>query len=353
MGGSVGLKGTDGDMHRRAVELGAQPVAPQRALEFLQHLSDPAALTLLAAPGPMGGDTVVQARLACTVIGAAAGPTTPEDTRRIAAEMLAAGAELIAFVGGDGTARDICDAVGLAHPVVAVPAGVKVYSGVFAVSPRAAAEMVDGWLSGCDLGEEEVLDIDEDAFRDGRLDSRLYGALLVPQIAPLIQGGKQAFGGISQRQAKQEVGAYLAEGLKPETLYLLGPGTTVKALADALGLAKTLLGVDAVYNGELVGTDLNERAILKLLAAHPNAAIVVAPLGGNGFILGRGNKQFTPVVIRQVGADQLMVISTKQKLGSLKCLRVDTGDRDLDEQLAGYRSVLVGYRYSKMMPVEC
>jgi len=353
MGGSVGLKGTDGEMHRRAMELGAQPVAPLRADEFLNHLPDPGALQWLAAPGPMGADSLRRAGFDCHVVGQIGEQSTPGDTRRIALEMAAAGAQLIVFLGGDGTARDMVDAVGSALPVVAVPAGVKVYSAVFAVSPRAAALMVDAWLHDADVAQDDVLDIDEDAFRAGRLESRLYGALRVPQVATLLQGGKEASGGISEQQAKQAVGGYLAETMQPDVLYLLGPGTTVKAVADELGLEKTLLGVDAVLAGELLGSDLNERGILDLLAVHPKAAIVITPLGGNGFILGRGNKQFTPAVVRRVGADGITVISTPGKLGKLQCLRVDTGDSQLDHDLAGYRTVVVGYRYSKMFRVEC
>ncbi len=353
MGGSVGLKGTDGEMYQRAVELGARPGAAGRARECLEHLTNVAGLEFLTAPGAMGADCLAAAGIPATVVGALQGASSAADTRRIAAAMLAAGAELIVFVGGDGTARDICDAVPAGTPVVAVPAGVKVYSAVFAVSPRAAAEMVDAWLAGAQVGEEDVLDIDEDAFRAGRLDASLYGALCVPQVARLIQGGKEASGGVSEQQAKQEVGAYLAETLKPEALYLLGPGTTVKAVADALGVPKTLLGVDAVRNGELVGRDLNEQDILNLLQDHPVAHIVVTPLGGNGFIFGRGNKQFTPAVIRRVGPDQVVVISTREKLRKLKCLRVDSGDAELDGELAGYVSVLAGYRFSKMARVEC
>jgi predicted polyphosphate/ATP-dependent NAD kinase len=149
------------------------------------------------------------------------------------------------------------------------------------------------------------------------------------------------------------VGAYLAETLEADVLYLLGPGTTVKAVADALGVGKTLLGVDAVLNGALVGRDLNERGILDLLAGHPAARIVVTPLGGNGFIFGRGNKQFTPAVIWRVGVDHVLIISSREKLRKLACLRVDSGDAELDAALAGYRSVLVGFRYSKMAKVEC
>jgi predicted polyphosphate/ATP-dependent NAD kinase len=341
MGGSVGLKGTDGEMHARALEMGAEPVSPARTREFLTHLSCRDEIRLLVAP------------LEFETIGTLAGQPGSQDTRAIAREMLDAGAELIAFAGGDGTARDIADAIGVRAPVVAIPSGVKIYSAVFAYSPRAAAELVGAFVEGADVSEEEVLDIDEDAFREDRVDSRHYGFLLVPEIGRLLQAGKEASGvGASTAEAKQEIAAAVIETMQPETLYLLGPGTTVRAIADELGIEKTLLGVDAVIDGELAGSDLNEHSLLELLDRHRQAAIIVTPLGGNGFIFGRGNKQFTPEVLRRVGLDNVIVIANRDKLLDIPSLHVDTGDPELDDDLAGYIDVIVGRDYHKVMRVQ-
>ena len=353
MGGSVGLKGTDGDMHARALELGAEPVSPARVGEFLSHLSCRDEISLLVAPAAMGADYAEAAGLSFEVVGALAGEPGSEDTKAIASEMLDAGAELIAFAGGDGTARDIADAIGVRVPVVAIPAGVKIYSAVFAYSPRAAAELVGAFVEGADVSEEEVLDIDEDAFRADRLDSRHYGFLLVPEIGRLLQAGKEASGaGASTAEAKQEIAVAFVDVMQPQTLYLLGPGTTVRAIADELGIEKTLLGVDAVIDGELVGSDLNEHSLLELLDRYAQAAIIVTPLGGNGFIFGRGNKQFTPQVLRRVGVGNVIVIASRDKLLGFSSLHVDTGDPELDDELAGYIDVIVGRNYRKLMPVQ-
>ena len=354
MGGSVGLKGTDGEIYQKALQLGAKPVTPARAMEFLSHIRSKDSIELFVAPGKMGEECVKVSGMPFTMVGSAGEDTSGEDTRRIAADMQARGMDLLIIVGGDGTARDVYDAVGLNIPVVAVPAGVKVFSSVFAFSTRAAAEMVDAFIEGADVAEEEVLDIDEDAFREGRLDSRLYGYITVPNVKSLLQGGKEASAvGRSAAESKKEIAAYIIESMDIEALYLLGPGTTLKAIADEVGIQKTLLGVDAVFNMKLVGSDLNEQGILKLFKHYEKRKIIVTPIGGNGFIFGRGSKQFTPEVISQVGRENIIAVGTSDKLNKLDCLRVDTGDFELDKQLSGYMDVTVGYKYSKVMPVKC
>ncbi len=353
MGGSVGLKGTDGDMYAKALELGAQPVSPGRTREFLGHIRRRDAIRFLVAPGPMGADVADANGLDYEVVGDIGETPSPDDTRSIASEMLERGVELIAFAGGDGTARDIADAVGLRVPVVAIPSGVKVYSSVFAYSPRAAAELLDAFLDGADVDEEEVLDIDEDAFRAGRVDARHYGLLLVPIIERLLQAGKESSGmSGAAAEAKREIAQSVIAEMRPDALYLLGSGTTVRFVADELGVEKTLLGIDAVVGGKAVGRDLNERGILELLDQYPDAFIVVTPLGGNGFIFGRGNKQFTPEVLRRVGRERIIVIANRDKLLTLRSLHVDTGDSALDDDLAGYIDVVVARGHRKVMRVE-
>jgi predicted polyphosphate/ATP-dependent NAD kinase len=259
------------------------------------------------------------------VIGTVGEGTSKEDTKKISKEMVYKGAELLVFVGGDGTARDIYDAIGSTIPVVAVPAGVKVFSSVFAVSARAAAEMVDAFVEGAEVTEEEVLDIDENAFREGRLASRLYGYLLVPRVKKLLQGGKEASNiGKSSVENKKEIARYIVEEMDKGVLYLLGPGTTVKAIADELGVSKTLLGVDAIFNGNLVGTDLNEKGILDLFDTYAKRKILLTPIGGNGLILGRGSTQLTPEVIKGVDRQNIMVAGTKDKVNRLECASCKT-----------------------------
>ena len=351
MGGAVGLKGTDGDMYRQAQRLGAVPVSPSRTREFLSALSHAGDFRLLAAPGSMGAEHAEACGLSCEVIGRVSDPPTPQDTRATAKAMLEAGVDIIAFAGGDGTARDMVDAVGVRVPVVAIPSGVKIYSAAFAFSPRDAARLLDAWLDGAPVSEHEVLDIDEDAFRDGRVDARHYGFLLVPEIAALLQPGKESSAG-SSAESRRQLAEAVAETMQPGTLYLLGSGTTVRSIADVLGIDKTLLGVDAVVDGRLVAADVNEQGILRLLDVYTQAVIIVTPLGGNGFVFGRGNKQFSPAVLRRVGRDNIVLVGDRDKLLQLRELHVDTGDAALDDELSGYVDVIVAPGHTKLMKLR-
>lgn len=354
MGGSVGLKGTDGrQMYEQALALGAEPVSPGKVIDLFAYLKHKQDIELFVAPGKMGAQYVAEFEIPVRLIGEIGEKTSAEDTHRIARQMVELGVDLLIFVGGDGTARDIYDAIRSRVPVVAVPAGVKVFSSVFAVNARAAAEMVDAFVEGANLAEEEVLDIDEDAFREDRLASRLYGYLVVPEVKQYLQPGKAASNvSLSSQESKEEIAEYLVDEMDDETLYLLGPGTTVKAITDELDLPKTLLGVDAVVAGQLVEKDLNERGILCLFERYQQRKIIVTPIGGNGFIFGRGSKQFTPHVIQQVGRENILVVGTRDKVNELDCLRVDTGDIEVDKLLSGHFKVWVGYREAIVKKVE-
>ena len=352
MGGSVGLKGTDEDIYKKALKLGAKPVTPKKTKDLLSYATHKKQVEMLVAPGKMGEEYIKNFDIAFNVIGQISKETSSEDTKRIAREMVDEGIKLLIFVGGVGTARDVYDAIGLKIPVVAVPSGVKIFSPVFAVSTRAAAEILDAFIEGTDLIEKEVLDIDENAFRDNRLASRLYGYLMVPNSMQLLQRAKDASSmDKSSIDNKVEIAKEIVKNMDKETLYLLGPGTTLKAISDEMKLPKTLLGVDAVYNSELIGKDLNEESILKLLKKYTKIKLVVTPIGGNGFIFGRGSKQFTSEIIKRIGRENIMIVGTYNKVSKLDCLRVDTGDFKVDKLLSGYMKVVVGKKEEMVMEV--
>ena len=354
MGGSVGLKGTDGDIYKKALQMGAEPITPRRTITLIEHIKNKEKFSLFVAPGKMGADIVKDKGLKFEVIGEIGDITSAADTKRIAKMMLEENIELLIFCGGDGTARDIFDVINLRIPVIAIPSGVKMFSSVFAVNPRAAAEMLDAFLQGTDTLEKEILDMNEESFRSGILDSTLYGFLKVPNVVNLLQAGKLSSKiGKSVEENKADIAKFIIENMKKDTLYLLGPGTTVKAISDELKVSKALLGIDAIYNYKLVGKDINENGILDLLNKYPKAEIIVSPIGGQGFIFGRGNKQFTPKIIKKIGKNNITIVSTEDKMTGLNCLRVDTGEIDIDNMLKGYVKVIIGYNEKLMMEVEC
>lgn len=347
IGGPAGLRGSDG-VREQALARGSVPRAGDRAVEFLRALADVrASTTLLTWGGDMGEAVARLAGWVPTVAGVAAQhPSEPADTRAAAARLAAAGVDLLVFVGGDGTARDVCAAVGRDVPALGVPAGVKMYSGVFAVAPVAAADIVRRLVQGRPTAvvDAEVRDIDEDAFRHDRVASRHFGELRVPGVGDLVQHIKCGPPG-DESVDRAEIAAFLAEVLPRQALWLVGTGSTPKALLDALGLPASLLGIDAVLDGRLVAADLDAAAAQALLAQHAERRLVVTATGGQGFLLGRGNQQLSPAVLRGVGRGGLVIVATPAKLAALagRPLLVDTGDPALDRELAGLHEVVTGY----------
>ncbi|MEX2702148.1 MAG: ATP-NAD kinase family protein [Candidatus Baldrarchaeota archaeon] len=355
MGGIVGLKGTDGEeILKKAIELGAQPVAPQRAKIVLKTLLQlKKQLKLITYPYEMGENEAISVSFSPLVIGnITPGKTTAEDTKQAAKEMKKLKVDLIVFCGGDGTACDIYEAIGDSIPVIGVPTGVKMHSAVFAVNPKAAAEVAIKFLTeGLPLRRAEVMDIDEEAFRAGILSAKLKGYLLVPYEPELIQGVKTSSPLTDdEEENKVAIARYIVENMDPDAFYILGPGTTTKAIADLLGVEKTLLGVDIIKNGKIVARDVGEREILKTIDKQ-KSKIIITPIGNQGFIFGRGNQQISPRVIRKVGIKNIIVIATKYKLSTVKYLRVDTGDEHLDKELKGYIRVVTDYNEEKIVRV--
>lgn len=349
LGGRVGLKGTDGpDAAERARALGAVSVAAERAERTLARLERGTAdLSLVAAAGAMGADVARGHRFDTVVLeqGEREGSvTTARDTRAAAAELARRRVDLILFAGGDGTARDINDVVGERVPMLGVPTGVKMHSGVFATTPETAGDVVASFVSATPvrpLRETEVIDVDEAAVRADRASTRVYGAARVPDDRARVPAAKA--GSVpSDEAALEALCASIADAMDPRRVYVLGPGTTTRRVMRRLGLPKTLLGIDAVRAGRLLGADLGERDLLELIGDEP-ATLLIGVVGGQGSLLGRGNQPLSPAVLWRIGAENIEVVAGLRKLIALEppLLHVDTGDPDLDATLSGYRRVRV------------
>ena len=351
MGGRVGLKGTDGpEILEKAIELGAKPRAHLRAMETLKTLLPlKDSMTLLTCPGKMGEDVAIECGFKPQIVsGVSALSTTAKDTRIAACAMQEFSVDLLLFAGGDGTARDVYEAVGNSTVALGIPAGVKVHSAVFALNPLAAGDLCSLYIQGKakKVIEAEVMDINEEDFRQEILSARLYGYLKIPYRSRYVQRLKSG-SSPDERYSQEAIAVAVVENMTNTHLYILGPGTTTRAIMEKLGLDCSLLGVDIVFRKNLVAKDLNENEILALITGKPSM-LVLTPIGGQGYLLGRGNLQISPEVISHVGKDNIIIVATPNKINSLegRPLLVDTGDKNTNRLLSGYYRVFTGYRDS-------
>ena len=359
MGGRVGLKGTD-HMLKNATALHAKPIAPGRALEFLMRLKEltlTRKVELITCPGLMGENEIRKVGLKATILSMPRKKETAAEDTKLAIRLMAKSAvELTVFVGGDGTAKDILDAMGkkVSLLVLGVPSGVKMYSGVFAASPRDAADVVGDFLDGsAQIIDFEVMDADEEAIRCDRLNVRLHGLLKGPFTPMRLLGSKHLSPETeNEHESQVAVARFVAEEVKPDATYILGPGTTIKCIADLLGVEKTILGVDIYRDGKVV-KDVNEKGILREVKDWNSTWIVLSPIGRQGMLLGRGNQQISPEIIRQVGKDRIIVVATRSKIQGTEggVLRVDTGDQEVDKMLRGYIKTATDYREWRLLEI--
>lgn len=341
MGGRVGLKGTDG-LADRARSLGAEPLAVKRAAEALAPLAGHG-LRFVTVSGEMGAEPLAAAGITdFDCVHDLPGPSSAADTRAACRAFLEVGVDLVVFCGGDGTARDVADAVGTAVPILGIPAGVKMYSSVFALDPGTVGRVL--LANGPSrLGDAEVIDVDEEAYRSNDFRTVLHAIVRTPSAPGLVQAAKQVFEEADEDRARAAIGQFIADAMRPGVLYILGPGTTTGAIAARLGIDGTLLGFDAILDGRLVGADLAEADLLAMLGGGREARLVLSVIGAQGFVLGRGTQVCSPAVIRRIGSDHLIVIGTPGKLARTPRLHVDTGDPDLDSIFGPTLRVVTGY----------
>jgi predicted polyphosphate/ATP-dependent NAD kinase len=360
LGGPEGLKGSDTlpDRLRQSVaEEMANSRSLPRAVRCLAALAPVAEqLAVYGFDGAMAEQACREAGLTFTSVGRAEALSSAADTRRAAQCLLSEQVDIVLFVGGDGTARDIYSAVGESLPVLGLPAGVKMHSAVYAVNPQAAAAILRALIDGdlVDIGLQEVRDIDEAAFAQGRVRSRHYGELMVPRLGGFLQQVKQG-GREVEELVIADIADELMENYDEDCLYIVGPGSTTTGFMEALGLPYTLLGFDLVRGGELLQADANAQQISEVMDHHQGPiTVLITAIGGQGHILGRGNQQLTPALIRRIGRDNFQVLASKGKLSGLagRPLLVDSNDAALDAQWQGFIAVTTGYRDQVMYRVS-
>ncbi|MBW3166203.1 ATP-NAD kinase family protein [Ferrimonas balearica] len=353
LGGSVALKGSD-QVAEQALALGAEPRAHLRMAEALAYLAPlKARIRVLTGSGAMGESLAREMGFNVEVLHQASEPSTAEDTRTLVRAMAPLRPNLILFAGGDGTARDLCASLAPQQPVLGVPAGVKIHSGVYGLTPKAsgivAAQMVKGELVSVTDGE--VRDIDEAAFRAGQVRARYFGEMTVPEALRYVQAVKMG-GREDDALVTDDIAAEVVEQMDPEWQYVMGSGSTVAAVMAELGLDNTLLGVDLVQDGQLLASDLTAAELLQRVQGVPTK-LVITLIGGQGHLFGRGNQQLSPAVIRAIGRDNIIILASKNKLTALahRPMVADTGDSQLDSALQGHYRIITGYRDAVLYPL--
>jgi len=348
------LKGTDGEqVQKEAHARRARKVSPARAVEALAAIQRKRlSVDFLACSGEMGGDELTDLGIQFETVFRPGPTTSSADTIEAVRRFVSSGVELILFAGGDGTARDVVAVVGTGVPVIGIPSGVKMHSAVFAQRPEEAADLLESFETSRATREVEVMDVDEESYRRGVLQARLYALAKVPDDVKHLQSSKAVYHSGTGDDEAEELGHFVAESMERGTYYILGPGSTTTAVTKHLGEAKTLLGVDVILDGKIVLKDASEESLLAILGTGFRAVVIVTPIGSQGFIFGRGNQQISARVLKQVGSQNVWVIATPTKLAGTPILRVDTGDKELDETLRGRMRVLTGYRRKKLVPVQ-
>ena len=379
LGGKLGFKGSDG----RAAEAraaGAEDRAGPRMNQCLTHLSDLASsslnragvhLTLVAWEGRMGATWVPDLEKADHVSvvcsGSTPATTSPEDTARLVGELVEAGVDAILYAGGDGTTRDIVNALESAGPeaqtvaLIGVPGGVKMHSGCFATTPKAAAEVALSFALG-DLRTAitEVMDLDETVYAKGEWKVRMYGEAWTPSSPRFMQGAKEQVERVSEEDTIEGLAHHVNTLLEdePDLMVVWGSGGTLRRMGEHLNLDLTLLGID-VQHGDHLHRDLNEQGLLEVIGGHVRdndqrpLLLLLSPMGGQGFLIGRGNLQLSPDVLRAIGHSNILGVATPSKLIGLEAVRIDTGDDDLDAEFQDKRfiKILQGFRTTRLIRV--
>ncbi|MEM0303857.1 MAG: ATP-NAD kinase family protein [Saccharolobus sp.] len=332
-GGRIGRKGSD-DLY---IE---NPEIKDRIKRFIEKA--PENVIYITPKFKMGEMYFINSKLHYKIINIGNSErTTRYDTISAVKEFIKNNVSIIIFSGGDGTARDVYEGLdGVQIPILGIPAGVKMHSGVFANTPEAAALLLTKFVKGeARLIREEILDVDEEAYRNGRYVIRLYYSALTIDDNHLLAPSKQEIS--YDEEELEEIANYIVDTLDPKYLYVMGPGSTVKYIESKLGIkSSSFLGIDIIKNKQLIKANANYYDLINLTG---ELKLILSPIGRQGFLLGRGNQELGPLFLKKIKKKDLIVVSPISKLYTINCLRIDTGDPLIDNMLKGVYNIIVGY----------
>ena len=363
LGGRLGFKGSDGRA-KEARAAGAEDRAGPRMLQCLNKLESLLISSLnrgkvkpeiYALDGRMGGYWIPNKY---NSIGDTPDTTSAEDTNNLVKQLIDCDVDVILYAGGDGTTRDIVNALGEQKiPLIGVPGGVKMHSGCFATTPNAAAEVLFSFIIG-DLMSSitEVMDLDEEVYLTGSWKVRMYGEALTPASPRFMQGAKQQVERSSEEEIIEGLANHIDELISnnPNLMVVWGSGGTLRLIGQLIGHELTLLGIDIQHENK-IHADLNEQELIQILSSHDGEKLLLlSPMGGQGFLIGRGNLQLSPDVLRIIGVESILGVATPAKLMGLSHVRIDTGDESLDDEFRARKFVkmLQGYRTTRVIRVS-
>ena len=381
LGGHLGFKGSDGRAEE-ARAAGAQDRSGPRMQQCVEKLSQLLGSSLnrqgeeiefVCWSGRMGSSWIGQT--AATIIGESPLSTSAQDTASLVKQLVDSEVDLILYAGGDGTTRDIVktlESIGESASktaIVGVPGGVKMHSGCFATTPKAGAEVVLAYhLGDLRIGITEVMDLDEEVYQTGVWKVRMYGEAWTPSSPRFMQGAKEQV----ERASEEDTIEALAEHIKTlvvdnnDLMIVWGSGGTLNRMGKHCGHDLTLLGIDVESSSpdggskRILDLDLNEQGLLDIIGQHSDSdgktkpiLLLLSPMGGQGFLIGRGNLQLSPDVLRGIGIENILGVATPSKLIGLSNVRIDTGDTTLDEMFHEKRfiKILQGFRTTRLIRI--
>jgi predicted polyphosphate/ATP-dependent NAD kinase len=359
IGGALALKGSDGvEIREKALAMGAEKKALDKTRLALEHVvSIKEHVQLYVASGDMGETLAKEMGFNYSLVYQPEHTQTEsQDSEATAQALLAQQVDLILFAGGDGTARNVCHVIGNKVPVLGVPAGCKIHSAVYAITPAAAGRVLKQVINGeiVSVSDAEVMDIDEALFRQGKVNARQFGEMKVPTELRYIQAVKMG-GKESDELVLADIAAHIIEIIEdnPEQLFVMGSGSTVDFIMQELGIKNTLLGVDVIKNNQLIASDVTAKELLALTAQQSHK-LVLTLIGGQGHVIGRGNQQLSANFLKNLGKDNILLVATKIKINNLsgRALIVDSGDIAVDQQLSGLISIITGYHDQVLYPID-
>jgi len=283
-------------------------------------------------------------------------PSSSEDSKQAILELSSLNCDLVLFVGGDGTARDLFSSAP-DQLMIGIPGGVKIFSSCFLAHPENLLPLLThGLYEGFNSNFEDVLDINEEKYRSGVLDISIYGAMKCPLVPHLLQGSKEASPTGVVDSPWESIRSFLKEDGVYDQFVIAGPGSSVSYVLEPLTDDKTLLGVDVFSGGKVLSKDCSRDQILSFVSKNnidkSNIHLIISPIGGQGFLFGRGNQQIPPSLLALIPRDNIHVVSSVAKISGLESLRIDTGDSEVDDQLIGFIKVITGYRRYNLVKIK-